>query len=88
MAETQRKAARDAKELELQSEKADTDAILRIKDQQIRVAMDAADNLTEERIKTAELSQDASVLKHEQEKTALTALKEAQSTLGGPNGQY
>lgn len=88
LAETQRKAARDAKELELQSEKADTDAILRIKDQQIRVAMDAADNLTEERIKTAELSQDASVLKHEQEKTALTALKEAQSTLGGPNGQY
>jgi len=69
-------------------EKADTDALLRVKDQQIRVAMDAADNLTDERIKTAELSHDADVLKHEQEKTAITALKEAQSTLGGLNGQY
>ena len=86
MAETQRKAMRDAKELAIQQEKADTDAILRVKDQQIRVAMDAADNLTEERIKTAELSHDADILKHEQEKTAITALREAQSTLGGLNG--
>jgi hypothetical protein len=86
MAETQRKATRDAKELAIQQEKADTDAILRVKDQQIKVAMDAADNLTEERIKTAELSHDADILKHEQEKTAITALREAQSTLGGLNG--
>jgi len=86
MAETQRKAMRDAKELAIQQEKADTDAILRVKDQQIKVAMDAADNLTEERIKTAELSHDADILKHEQEKTAITALREAQSTLGGLNG--
>ena len=88
LAETQRKTMRDAKELQIMEEKADTDALLRVKDQQIRVAMDAADNLTDERIKTAELSHDADVLKHEQEKTAITALKEAQSTLGGLNGQY
>lgn len=88
LAETQRKAARDAKELEIMQEKADNDAMLRLSDQKVKVAMETADNLTQERIKTAELTHDAEVLRHEQEKTVMSALKEAQSPLGGINEQY
>ena len=53
---------------------------------QIDIATNASDNLTEERIKTAELTHDAAVLKHEQEATALAALQGAQQALGGQNG--
>jgi hypothetical protein len=53
---------------------------------QIQIATNAADNLTDERIKTAELSNDASLLRNEQQKTAIAALESAQRTFGEGNG--
>lgn len=82
MAETKRRAERDAIELQLEQERIRNDALNKNREQQIKIALNASDNLTEERIKTAELTQDAAVLKHEQEQTALAAQESAQRTLG------
>jgi hypothetical protein len=82
MAETKRRAERDAKELAIQEERLKNDALSKNREQQIKIALNASDNLTEERIKTAELTQDAAVLKSEQEQTALAAQASAQRTLG------
>jgi hypothetical protein len=86
MAETQRRAAKDQMEAEHDKAKLQATMLDNNRQMQIEIATNASDNLTEERIKTAELSQDASVLKHEQEKTAITALEGAQRALGGQNG--
>ena len=82
MAETKRRAERDAKELAIQEERLKNDALSKNREQQIKIALNASDNLTEERIKTAELTQDAEILKSEQEQTALAAQESAQRTLG------
>ena len=82
MAETKRRAERDVKELAIQEERLKNDALSKNREQQIKIALNASDNLTEERIKTAELTQDAAVLKSEQEQTALAAQESAQRTLG------
>ena len=82
MAETKRRAERDAKELAIQEERLKNDALGKNREQQIKIALNASDNLTEERIKTAELTQDAEILKSEQEQTALAAQESAQRTLG------
>jgi hypothetical protein len=86
MAETQRKAAKDAADLQLEQQRLQNDALAKNRAQQIEIALDANDNLTNERIKTAELTHDAKVLQHEQQQTALSALQGAQQSLGGPNG--
>jgi len=82
MAETKRRAERDVKELAIQEERLKNDALSKNREQQIKIALNASDNLTEERIKTAELTQDAEILKSEQEQTALAAQESAQRTLG------
>ena len=82
MAETKRRAERDVKELAIQEERLKNDALGKNREQQIKIALNASDNLTEERIKTAELTQDAEILKSEQEQTALAAQESAQRTLG------
>lgn len=82
MAETKRRAERDAKELAIQEERLKNDALSKNREQQIKIALNASDNLTEERIKTAELTHDAAILKSEQEQTALAAQESAQRTLG------
>lgn len=82
MAETKRRAERDAKELAIQEERLKNDALGKNREQQIKIALNASDNLTEERIKTAELTQNAEILKSEQEQTALAAQESAQRTLG------
>lgn len=87
LAETQRRAKRDEIEMELRREKQEDDTMKAIKDQQVKVALNSVDNLTDERIHAAEISHNAAVLQHEQEKTALSVLQEAQNNLGGPNGQ-
>ena len=86
MAETQRRAKKD--EMQAESDKAKLQATMLENNRrmQIDIATNASDNLTEERIKTAEISQDASVLRHEQEKTAIAALEGAQQSLGVQNG--
>lgn len=86
MAETQRRAAKDKADEQLALDKLRADQLYKNRQQQIDIATDASDKLTEERIKTAELTHDAKVLRHEQEKTALTALQGAQETLGEPDG--
>jgi hypothetical protein len=82
MAETKRRAERDAKELELQQQRLTNDALSKNREQQIKIALNASDNLTEERIKSAELSHNAQLLQHEQEQTAMAAQESAQRTLG------
>jgi hypothetical protein len=86
MAETQRRAAKDKMDAEHDKAKLQATMLDNNRQMQIEIATNASDNLTEERIKNAELSQDASVLKLEQEKTAITALEGAQRALGGQNG--
>jgi len=86
MAETQRRAKRDEMDAARDKEKLQADMLDKNRRMQIDIATNASNNLTEERIKTAEISHDASVLKHEQEKTALAALEGAQQSLGGQNG--
>ena len=48
--------------------------------------MNTEDNLTQERVKSAELTRDAAVLQHEQLQTALSAHESLQSQLGAQNG--
>ena len=86
MAETERRAAKDKMDAEHAKAKLQADMLEENRKMQIEIATNAADNLTEERIKTAELSNDASLLRNEQQKTALAALESAQRTLGEPNG--
>lgn len=87
LAETQRRAKRDEIEMDLRRQKQEDDTMKAIKDQQVKVALNSVDNLTDERIHAAELSHNAAILQHEQEKTALSVLQAAQDNLGGPNGQ-
>jgi len=86
MAETQRRTQKDQMDAQYNKAKLQGDLLDKNRAQQIKIAINAADNLTEERIKTAELTHDAAALQHEQEKTAMTALQGAQETLGVPYG--
>jgi hypothetical protein len=70
----------------VQADKARADNILKTRDQQIKVALNSVDNLTQERMKQAEMTHDAALLQSEQEQTALAALQSAQQNLGGQNG--
>ena len=86
MAETQRRAAKDQADNVLAHEKMQAESLEKNRAQQIEIALNANDNLTDERIKTAEISHDAQILQHEQQKTAISALQGAQQTLGGQYG--
>ena len=70
-AETQRRAKRDADEMALKQ-----------KDQEIKVAMNAEDNLTTERMKAADLSVDQVKLQQEQSQTAVALNENTQRNLG------
>jgi hypothetical protein len=83
MAETQRRQAKDQADIQLEQQRIQNEQLYRNRQQQIDIALDANDNLTDERIKTAELTRDSEALRHEQQKTALTALQGAQQNLGG-----
>jgi hypothetical protein len=76
MAETQRRALRDDKELQLKA-----------KEQEIKVAMNAEDNLTTERMKAADLTVDQVRLQKEQSETAVSLNQATQSNLGDSNGK-
>ncbi len=86
MAETQRRAKRDEMEMDLKARVHEDEMMKDIKEQQIKVALNSVDNLTDERIKSAEISHNAAELQHEQEKTALSVLQAAQDNLGGQDG--
>ena len=85
MAETQRRATKDQAELQLKAQKMGLDQQALEKKLQTDLILNTEDNLTQERIKSAELSHDAALLQHEQVRTALSAQQELQSQLGGPN---
>ena len=82
MAETERRKAKDQADVGLARDRMALDALARNRQQQIDIALNASDNLTEERIKTAEITRDAALLQREQFETALSAQESAQRELG------
>jgi hypothetical protein len=84
MAETKRRAEKDKADLALEKERMIQEAIRANREQQIKIALNASDNLTDERIKTAEITRDTVALQQEQQLAALTALQGASETLRSP----
>jgi len=85
MAETQRKAQKDQAELQLDSAALQQKAKETEQKMQADLVKNTENNLTAERIKSAELSKDAAQLQHEQFRTVLDAQNQAQSNLGDTN---
>lgn len=86
MAETQRRATKDQAELQIEAAKLQQDMQLATQKLQADMAKNTENNLTQERIKSADLTRDAASLQHEQVKTALEAQNLIQQTLGAQNG--
>ena len=82
MAETQRRAARDQGDLQIAQQKLQNDMDQDEKDRQVKIAMNAENNLTTERLKTAELTVDELRLRKEQEQTAIKLQNVTQRNLG------
>lgn len=82
LAETQRRQARDQADLALGQAKLRADDTNKEKERQVKIAMNAEDNLTQERLKTAELSVDEARLKKEQYETAIELNEVTQRKLG------
>jgi hypothetical protein len=93
MAETQRRAARDQAEMQLQDRRltqegqadaARLQAEMAKQQQQdsVKMSTNSADNLTRERIESAKLTRDAAKLQNEQAVTAMELQNEAQRNLG------
>ena len=82
MAETQRRTASDQARLGFDQQKFQAEQANKDKELQVKVAMNAEDNLTEERIKTAELTLDEVKLRKEQEETAIQLNQMTQRNLG------
>jgi hypothetical protein len=82
MAETQRRTAADQAKLALDTQKFQAEMAKDQSEQESKIAMNAENNLTTERIKTAELTVDEVKLRQEQEKTAIALNKQTQRNLG------
>jgi hypothetical protein len=82
MAETQRRAAQDQASNQLKAAEMQAKSAREDKDLQARIAMNAENNLTTERIKTAELTVDEVRLRKEQEETAIKLNQQTQRNLG------
>jgi len=82
MAETQRRAAEDQARLAFDTQKFQAEMQQKEKDRQVKIAMNAEDNLTTERMKTAELTVDEVKLRQEQEQTAIKLQDVTQRNLG------
>jgi len=82
MAETQRRAADDQARLQFDTQKFQAEMAQKDKDRQVKIAMNAEDNLTTERMKTAELTVDEVKLRQEQEQTAVKLQNVTQRNLG------
>jgi hypothetical protein len=88
MAETQRRAARDQADTQINMAKMQQAAQQEQQKLQTEVAMNAENNLTQERMKTAQLTVDEVKLQREQEETAIKLNEEAQRNLGANHGNY
>ena len=97
MAETQRRAERDKQEMALKGQELQANTQLETAkiqgenqksqaDRELEVAINSTDNLTKERIASAELTKDAAKLQQEQYDTAISLQNEAQRHIGGQNG--
>lgn len=86
MAETERRTNRDKADIQLRTNQDRATNLIKTRDQQIKVALNSIDNLTQERMRSEQLSSEAAALQQEQEQTALAALQSAHSTLGAPSG--
>jgi hypothetical protein len=82
MAETQRRAARDQGDLQIAQQKLQNDMMQDEKDREVKIAMNAENNLTTERLKTAELTVDELRLRKEQNETAIKLNETTQRNLG------
>jgi hypothetical protein len=82
MAETQRKTQYDQADLQLKGQKQAQEAQYDQQKLQLDAVINTENNLTNERIKSAELSADAAQLEHEQLKTVLDAQNRIQHNLG------
>jgi hypothetical protein len=82
MAETQRRAAADQASNAIKVQQMQVQAQQKDKDLQAQIAMNAENNLTQERIKTAELTVDEVRLQKEQEETAIKLQNVTQRNLG------
>jgi chaperonin GroES len=82
LAETQRRAAADQADGAFKAQKLQTDMAEKDKDRQVKIAMNAENNLTAERIKTADLAVDEARLRKEQEETAIQLNQATQRKLG------
>ena len=82
MAETQRRTAADQAKLALDTQKFQASQQDKAQDRDAKVAMNAENNLTQERIKTAELTVDEVKLRKEQEDTAIKLNQATQRNLG------
>jgi hypothetical protein len=83
LAETQRRAARDQADIQLDGARLQQDQQNKELDRQVKIAMNAENNLTQERIKTAELTVDEAKLQKEQTETAIKLNEATQRNLGG-----
>jgi hypothetical protein len=82
LAETQRRTARDQGDLQIAQQKLQNDMTQDEKDREVKIAMNAENNLTTERLKTAELTVDELRLRKEQEQTAIKLQNVTQRNLG------
>ena len=82
MAETQRRAARDNADIQLATQKFQADLNQKQQDLQVKVAMNSENNLTQERMKAADLTVDEVKLQNEQEQTAIKLGQLTQRNLG------
>jgi len=82
MAETQRRTAADQSKLAFDTQKLQMQIQKDAMDRDAKVAMNAENNLTQERIKTAELTVDEVKLRKEQEDTAIKLNQATQRNLG------
>ena len=86
MAETQRKAQKDQADAQLDAQALQSKTAYEMQKLQNEMVQNTEDNLTQERIKAAEVTHDAAQLQHEQLQTVIEAQNQAQATLGGqPN---
>ena len=82
LAETQRRTARDQGDLQIAQQKLQNDMTQDEKDREVKIAMNAENNLTTERLKTAELTVDELRLRKEQNETAIKLNETTQRNLG------
>jgi hypothetical protein len=82
MAETERRAKKDAGELQLKGQQLQQAAAEFDRKEQMDIALNSVDNLTKERIETARLTQKDQELQAEQFETAIRLQQEAQRNLG------